>query len=311
VTTTRHAYQSEADLPRLLDLINEMPLMCRHVIDLPWRLSSPAIHAGGDAAFWVDASGRVVGLAAWQYYWAALDFFIRPELSGPDRQAVEDALFAWAEQRFRERDAERGRPLPYAVEYRDDDLERRRLVEAHGFTLDDDANGYIQFEYALRDLAPVPALPTGFTLRPLDGAREAAAYAELHRAAFKSDSMTTAWRERIVRTPQYRPDLDLVIAAPDGALAAFCVGWYAPTRRVGQVEPMGVHPSYTRLGLARTLLLELLRRFRALGAEMATVETNLGRSPARATYQAVGFREAHTVRRLEKWADTTSAEHVG
>ncbi|MGH2502340.1 MAG: GNAT family N-acetyltransferase [Ktedonobacterales bacterium] len=306
MTITRHPYRSEADLPRLLDLINAMPLACRHVIDLPWRLSSPAIHAGGDAAFWQDESGRIVGLAAWQYYWATLDFFIRPELSGSDRQAVEDALFAWAEQRFRERDAERGRPLPYAVEYRDGDLERRQFVKAHGFTLSDDEHGYIQFEHTLDGLAPVPALPAGFTLRPLGGVQEAAAYAELHRAAFQSDSMTTEWRERVIRTPQHRPDLDLVIAAPDGALAAFCVGWYAPTRRIGQVEPMGVHPDYTRLGLARTLLLELLRRFRALGAKMATVETYLERSPARATYQAVGFREAHTVRRLEKWANSTA-----
>lgn len=142
--------------------------------------------------------------------------------------------------------------------------------------------------------------------RLLGGESEAAAYVKLHRAAFQSDSMTTAWRERIIRTPQYRPNLDLVIAAPDGALAAFCVGWYAPTRRVGQVEPMGVHPDYTRLGLARALLLDLLHRFRALGAEMATVERNLGRAPARGAYQSVGFQEAHTVRRLEKWASAPS-----
>lgn len=305
---TCHAYRSENDLPRLLELVSAMPLACRHVIDLPWRLSSPAISEGRDAAYWQDADGQVVAFAAWQYYWAALDFFIRPGLPDPARASVAAALFAGAEQRFGERDAERGRPLPYAIEYRDDDLERRRLAEAHGFTLADDEHGYVQFEHSLSDLAPVPALPAGFALRPLGGVDEAAACAELHRAAFQSDSMTTEWRARVIRTPQYRADLDLVITAPDGSLAAFCVGWYGPTWRVAQVEPAGVHPRYMRLGLGRALLLEMLRRFRAIGAERALVETNLGRAPARAAYQAVGFQEAHIVRRLEKWASTTTVE---
>lgn len=302
MSITIHAYRGEDDLPRLLDLIHAMPLACRHVIDLPWRVSSPAICEGRDAAYWQDADGQVVGFAAWQYYWAALDFFIRPGLPDPTRASVEAALFAWAQGRFRERDAERGHPLPYAVEYRDDDLARLEMAMAHGFTLDDDENGYVQFEHPLTGLESAPDLPTGFTLRPLDGEREAAAYAELHRAAFQSDSMTTEWRARAIRAPQHRADLDLVIAAPDGSLAAFCVGWCAPTRRVAQVEPMGVHPRFQRLGLGRILLLEMFQRFRAHGAERAIVETDLGRSPARRAYESVGFREAHIVRRKEKWA---------
>src|SRR6185312_3886491 len=209
MTITQHAYRGEVDLPRLLDLIRSMSLMCRHVIDLPWRLSSPAIQEGRDAAFWEDGSGQVVGFAAWQQYWAALDFFIAP---GPEQQAVESALFAWAEGRFRERDAERGRPLPYAVEYREDDLARLRLVETYGFRLDDEQR-YVAFEHALAPLPPTPEPPRGFTLRPLRGEQEAAAYAETHRAAFQSDSMTTEWRARTLRTPQYLPDLDLVISA--------------------------------------------------------------------------------------------------
>ena len=111
MTITRHAFRGEADVPRMFDLIRGMPLSCRHVIDLPWRLSSPAINEGRDAAFWEDedTEGQVVGFAAWQVYWATLDFFIMP---GPETQAVEMDLFAWADGRFRERDEERGRPLP-------------------------------------------------------------------------------------------------------------------------------------------------------------------------------------------------------
>lgn len=303
---TRQPYRGEADLPRLRDLVDSMPLACRHVIDLPWRLSSPVIQEGRDAAYWEDEQGRVVGFAAWQQYWATLDIFIAPDLAGPEWQAVESALFAWADGRFRERDAERGRPLPYAVEYRDDDLERRRLAEAHGFQLDDGAR-YVALEHALAALPATPPWPQGFTVRSLRGEQEAAAYAALHRAAFESDSMTTEWRARVLRAPQYLPDLDLVISAPDESLAAFCVGWYEPSRRVAQIEPLGVHPRFQRLGLARVLLLEMLHRFQAHGAERALVETNLERTPARRTYDAVGFQQAHTINAVEKWATQPQA----
>jgi len=106
-------------VPRILDFVRSMPLSCRHVVDLPWRLSAPAINEESDGALWLGATGQVVGFAAWQLYWAALDFFIAP---GAEMQAVESDLFAWADIRFRERDEERGRPLPYGVEYRDDDF---------------------------------------------------------------------------------------------------------------------------------------------------------------------------------------------
>ncbi len=296
---SRQPFRGETDMPRIRDLVQSLPIACRHVIDLPWRLSSPAINEGRDAAFWINADEQVVGFAAWQQYWAVLDFFILP---GPEAQTAEIDLFAWADERFRERDEERGRPLPYGVEFRDDDDERRQLVEAHGFTLDDDG-GYVVLQHALADLAPVPTLPGGFTLRPLRGAAEAAAYAEVHRAAFESDSMTPEWRARTLRMPQHRPELDLVVEAPDGSLAGFCVGWLDSARRVAQIEPLGVHPRFHRLGLGRILLLEMLRRFKAHGAGYALVETNLGRSAARRAYESAGFEQVHTVARKEKWVN--------
>lgn len=298
MSITRRPFRGVADMPRILVLVRAMPISCRHIVDLPWRLSSPAIHEGRDAVYWEDTMGRVVGFAAWQYYWATLDFFILP---GPEARAAEDAVFAWADGRFRERDAERGHPLPYSVEYRDDDQERLRLAESHGFTLDDDEHGYVALERSLSSVAPVPPLPDGFTLRPLYGEQEAVAYAELHRAAFESVSMTAEWRARTLLAPQYLSDLDLVVCAPDGTLAGFCVGWFDPSRRVAQVEPMGVHPHFQQLGLGYILLLEMLRRFKEHGAEMAIVETNFDRLAARHAYEAAGFQQTRLIRRKEKW----------
>lgn len=48
---------------------------------------------GRDAAFWEDANGKVIGLAAWQYYWAALDFYILPGPEWRGAQVIYCALF--------------------------------------------------------------------------------------------------------------------------------------------------------------------------------------------------------------------------
>ncbi|GHO62362.1 hypothetical protein KSC_012540 [Ktedonobacter sp. SOSP1-52] len=297
MSITRSPFRGMVDVPRILPLVAAMPLSSRHVVDLPWRLSTPRMQEGRDAVLWEDTLGQIVGFAAWQYYWAALDFFILP---GPTAQQVEQDIFAWAEERFQELDAERGRPLPYWVEFRDDDLARRELVEARGYLLDE-GDHYVALEHPLTDLPLVPALPEGFTLRPLAGEQEVAAYAELHRAAFESTSMTPEWRARTLQMPQYRPELDIVVSAPGGELAGFCVGWLAPERGVAQIEPLGVHPRYQHLGLGRVLLLEMLHRFQAHGAEKGLVETNLERTAARKAYESVGFSQGHIVYHQGKW----------
>ncbi|HEY7418939.1 MAG TPA: GNAT family N-acetyltransferase [Ktedonobacteraceae bacterium] len=217
---------------------------------------------------------------------------------------AETALFAWATQRFRELDQERGKPLPYWVEFRDDDTERRLLAEAQGFLLDEDYH-YIQFHHSLSVPLADPIPPDGFLLRQLKGEQEVSAYAELHRAAFASTSMTPDWRARTLRMPQYRPELDLVAVAPDGSLAGFCVGWLDQKRHLGQIEPLGVHPRFHQMGLGRALLLEMLRRFKIHGATSALVETENTRLKAQRTYESVGFRPLHTILLRGKWVNAT------
>jgi mycothiol synthase len=208
--------RNEADIPRILDLVRKMPFASPHVIDLPWRLAALDLNEGRDAAFWADDDGKIGAFAACQYVWATLDFFI---LSSPEEQSVATQLFAWANARFQERKW----PYPFWVEFRDDDQERQQLLEAHGFPQDAEDH-YVLFQHTLADIPPAPVLPDGFTLRPLAGEQEAAAYTEVHRAAFESTSMTSGWRIRTLRSPHYQPELDLIVTAPDGSFAGFCVG---------------------------------------------------------------------------------------
>jgi ribosomal protein S18 acetylase RimI-like enzyme len=294
---TTRPFAGRFDLPALAALIAAMPDATRHVVDYPWRVNSPSMEHPDNACCWLDADSRLVGFAAWQVPWAALDFYILP---GPTAAGVADDLFAWAAQRFRALDVERGHPLPYWAEARDDDTERLALLAHHGCTLDDDYR-YVQLERPLDDTLPDRTVPAGYAIRPLAAETEVEAYVALHRAAFASDSMTAAWRRRTVSAPEYVPDLDLVATGPDGHLAGFCVCWLNPARRVGQIEPTGVHPDARGQGLSRALLCEAFRRLRAYGAERALVETNDDRGPALAAYDAVGFRSQHVALRKGWW----------
>lgn len=290
------AYRGDrSDDRRIAELVGTQPDRARHVVDLAWRLSSPAAQSGANAYLWQDPAGRAVGFVAWQPNWAALDFYVRP---GRCRRAVEAAVFGWAERRYAELDAERGEPLPYWVEYRDDDEDRRRLGTGYGYRLREQR--YLQFTRELREPLAEPAVPAGFAVRSLAGASEAEEYALLHRAAFGTEAMTARWRARTLLMPQYRQALDLVAVAPDRTLAGFCVGWLDATRRLGQIEPVGVHPRYQGRGLGRALLAEILRRFAGSGAERVIVETD---SPAaRRAYESVGFRAGHPIHALGRYA---------
>lgn len=279
----------------IADLLSSQPGHVRHVVDQPWRLASPDTQSGRYARLWPAPAGQLAGFAAWQTPWACFDLYVR---AGPHRRAVLDDAFDWAGELFRVLDAERGEALPYWLECRSDDDDTPSLAAARGFTLTEDR--YVGLERALDGLAVPAPPPPGFCLRQLSGRAEAAAYADLHRAAFGSAAMTGEWRARTTQMPQYRADLDLVAVADDGRLAGFVVGWLDRARGVGQVEPLGVHPEFARRGIGAALLGELLARFRNLGASVAQVEAEDDNHAAIGAYQRAGFQPAHAVRAYGK-----------
>ena len=284
------------DLPTISELIAAGSPKSRHRIDYRWRLCNPLVWFGQDARLWF-AGDTCVAFAAWHQPWAALDFFVRPS---PWQAEVERAIFAWAPNRFRVLDQERGRPLPYWVEVREDDAERLSLLERHGYTREDDYD-YVMLARTLSDDLPVPTLPTDYHIRPLAGEAEVEAYATLHRRAFGSQTVTAEWRARSLLMPGYRADLDLVAVGPEGRLIGFCVGWLDDADRVGQIEPLGVDPEFQGRGISGMLLREMLQRFRSCGATRALVETETTRTPARGAYEAAGFRPAHRSLRKGQW----------
>jgi ribosomal protein S18 acetylase RimI-like enzyme len=110
--------------------------------------------------------------------------------------------------------------------------------------------------------------------------------------------MTAEWRARTLHQPAYMPDLDLVAVAPDGHLAALCVCWLSKNSGTdiwGQIEPLGVHVDFRKLGLGRAILAEGLRWLQLYGANRICVEIDDYRNAAFELYESVGFRVVRDV----------------
>jgi mycothiol synthase len=262
-----------------------------HITDLPYRLSSWALDCPANAALWEDDRGQLHAWAVMQTPFWTIDYALRPG-AAPD---LHRQVLAWVDARARSSlDTPHGHPAWFVAMF-SDLAERIRDLEQAGYASQADAGEDSWSKVLLESAASAPPgeahLPEGFTIRPLDGEREVEAYVEMHREVFETKNMTVEWRRRTLHHPAYTPDLDLVASAPDGRLAAFCVGWLGTDGRglTGQIEPLGVRAEFRSAGLGRAILIEALRRLRLHGAERIVVETDRERNAALGLYQAAGF----------------------
>jgi ribosomal protein S18 acetylase RimI-like enzyme len=167
---------------------------------------------------------------------------------------------------------------------------------AHGYGPDQEALGdsgdWTQLNQ--RDLTDVeqPVLPAGFRFRTADEAGPEAAL-RAHVDAWSPTAYTARSYEDVRRTAAYRGDLHVLVEAPDGTMAASTIMWLDPANRTVEFEPVGTHPDYRRLGLARAMMLHGMHLARAAGAVHATVVClgAPGHPAARALYDGLGFRE--------------------
>ena len=296
------AYAGEADLAAMTALAKAFPTTNLHVADLPYRFSSWALDDPENIAVWADPNGAPGGdgaLGGWAImqtpFWT-IDYACHPAAAA----ALHSQILSWADARARLIvGTPSGRPM-WFVNVFTGQHDRIHDLEAEGFASQADVgeNSWTKVLMRRWGQQPIPPspLPAGFTIRPLGGEDEVAAYVTLHQAAFQSKNMTVPWRRRTLSRPEYVPGLDLVAVAPDGRLAAFCIGWLnqnSPkgigTSITGQIEPLGVHEDFQHQGLGRCLLSEVLRRQQQQGAEWVYVETDNYRDAAFALYTSMGF----------------------
>jgi GNAT superfamily N-acetyltransferase len=170
-----------------------------------------------------------------------------------------------------------------------------RRWAAHGYETDPDSLGdtgsWTQLNERDLDDLEQPVLPDGFRFRNADETGPAAVV-QAHVDAWAPSPYTAEAYAGVRRTPPYRGDLHVLVEAPDGTMAASTIMWLDDVNRTAEFEPVGTHPGFRRLGLARAMLLHGMRLARDAGAEQMTVVClgAPGYPKARGLYYSLGFK---------------------
>jgi GNAT superfamily N-acetyltransferase len=255
----RRPYEGEKDFEIMLELMARAR-PAAHAADYPAKvdieenLSVEKIRA--TVKLWFD-DGRLIG-------WAYVDDGdnLRWELEKSYVDIVGAEIVAWGADCIRAA----GENSTLDASCREDYKERLDFLKQHGFRQTE--NYSIRMKRDLSQPIPNPELPPGYLIRPVKGIEEAEAIAATHRAAFRTDYMTTENRLVIMNSSEYDPALDLLVIAPDGMIAGCCTCSAAPDGG-GFTDPVAVHPSHQRKGLSKALLLKGLQALKERGMNFA------------------------------------------
>ena len=213
----------------------------------------------------------------------------------PGRVDLRD-LIAWHEARLGE----------IEMSVWDHDAPLREWLGARGYT----PSGHLgpELVWRVNGEPPRAELPPGYRFVRFEASLDDA-YVALHRAAWSTERPSDYQRARhdaVTAMPQFDRAMVPIVAAPDGTLAAFCIGWFDPVTRWTEIEPLGTHPDHTRRGLGHAVVREVIHRSWERGAVAVMVwatdpaSTTHVNEPARRLYVSSGMRPERVLREYRK-----------
>lgn len=312
------SYSGAADLPAIAALVN----ICQAADNLENRttpdklqqdFADPTFDVAEDLRLWRNAEGQLMAMAElWRQpptdsFISYLGLTIHPAVRNGD---LADVVLAWAEQRVLSLSAAWALPVVLHAACRDTAEGQRSLIQRLGFQPE---RYFWRLQRSLTEPLPKVALPDGWCLRSVT-ADDAEPWVEMYNQTFvdhwNHTPVTVEEFHHWLTHSDYDANLDLVIESPEGQMAAFAGSVISADRNArlgiqeGHVCLLGTRRGYRRLGLARALLAESLRRLQWLGMTTATIGVD-SQNPSGAVklYQSVGFehqRSSTAYRRVVK-----------
>ena len=215
-------------------------------------------------------------------------------------RGLEKEIMDWGLKCQREKNKKSGENATLDSSCSASNLERISLLERMGF-LEQEVRS-MRFIRSLADpIQPFPLSP-GFAIRCLQGEQEIEPWVSLHQAAVGTDNMTSEYRLAMMHAPAYSQDMDWVVIAPDGNLAAYCMGSIdeeVPT--LGALDPIGTHPQYQRRGLSKALIAHGLIVLKNKGLKYA----QFGTSSENLAMRQLGIHSGFKLRSESVWFSKT------
>jgi ribosomal protein S18 acetylase RimI-like enzyme len=297
MTVTSRPYRDDDDLQRIIELVTaataaDIERSVFHVGDMLWGRYQNTVYDPRERIQLWERDDELVGFA-WSYQPPALYSFQTHPRSW-DQGVIEPQMLVWAEQRLRDAIAGGLDKRTLSISALTKDRVWIELLTAQGYVHTDEGSMLVMRQ-PLPTAQPITPLPDGFTVRAVGDEREWQARVDLHREVWHPSKVTLEAYQRLRTVAGYRSELDLVVAAPDGTLAAYCICWLDPVNRIGEFEPVGVRAAFRGQRLGRAVMQAGLQRLYEHGAQTATVYTYAGNPAAVALYRSTGFEVVDAV----------------
>jgi len=206
----------------------------------------------------------------------------------PAYSFLEGEILSWIEGHFRESKKDRVNEEDLRIHTIEGNPNRESLLAELGYEAGG-ISGYLR----LRPMdLPIPDsdCPKGFEIRSIRGRSDYDQLTSAVRAIFGHGEWFNAEAyEEFTCHSFYRQDLDLVAVTPDGTFASFCTFRVDPISRITSLEPMGTLPNFRRLGLAKALIYEGLKRAMKYRPSLFYIGGAANTPAANHLYDSVGF----------------------
>ncbi len=287
---TSRGYTPDTDLSKVQGFLFEVHLETGTFQNwLPTRFENSHLDRIDDIRIWEEegALRRIMAVANREN---KTNYFIHIR---PGHTSLLDEVIRWIEGHCASRKPDPAEEQKINIIGLEGDPEREAALRRQGFEL-----GPVYGILRVRDLdAPIPDAPApdGFTIRSVQGREDFEKLAVNIRIVFgHGESFTADTLEGIARGSFYIRDLDLVAEAINGSIASFCTFRVDPVSRATELEPMGTHPDYRRLGLAKALISEGMRRLKKYDALNLYIDGAANNPAANRLYEVTGFEKRGT-----------------
>lgn len=236
-------------------LVSNQPFNWRLAMAENWNYASrylePVTYFTSRAHLWKDDVGELAAFLIRD------DYFIYPQVQYPFRH-LEDRLLEWAENNWG------GEESQINTMVYNWDNQRQELLAKRGY----ENRGAIEDVriYDPGKFYPDMILPHGYVIRSLAEYGDSKARVDLENSVWNA-KLDDAWYRGKSSAPGYESGWDLLVISPEGKPVAACLVWLYPGNQAAEIDPLGTHPEYRKLGLAKTLLLESFKRLNTIGVQ--------------------------------------------
>ena len=215
-----------------------------------------------NAHVWADGEENVVGLSISEY--GNNDFFALADPAYPD---LFEEIIKWTETVWAK---DRDEISTYVFDF---DKKKTDMLTALGYQNVRPENNVRYYDLTSYDFSY--DLKPGYKIIPFKEFGDYDSRVALVKSAFNVENYP---KERLVAlhsSPQYLPELDLVVVNSEGVSVAYCMGWVEEhDDTLGYIEPMGTHADFRRMGFASSLAKECFKRLAARGVKTASIASD-------------------------------------